>query len=264
MGGEDSIYDYPLYYDILFGWDRDAEAGFYDAAFRRHGVRPGGRLLEVGVGTGQVALRLARRGWRVTGLDIRPEMLSFLEAAAAKAALRVGTVCCDMRRFTLEERQDGAYCPLSTFRVLDSDEAAMSHLRAVAGVLRDGGVYILDMFFQERAGNAGQPAGENWFMRRDGVEVRLDGQKVHVEDARAGRRLTLKADWPAASALRPYSGEAFANLLGQSGSFVLEAWYPEAGRSAEGISIFEVARPAAPPMVGRAMVVLKRTTAACR
>ena len=33
----ESICDYPLYYDILFGWDRSAEAQFYATAFARHG-----------------------------------------------------------------------------------------------------------------------------------------------------------------------------------------------------------------------------------
>ncbi len=54
-----SIYDFPLYYDVLFGWDRDTEASFYDSTLRRYGVPAGGRVLEVACGTGQVALRLA-------------------------------------------------------------------------------------------------------------------------------------------------------------------------------------------------------------
>ena len=33
-----SVYDFPEYYDILFGWDRDHEARVYTDAFARHGV----------------------------------------------------------------------------------------------------------------------------------------------------------------------------------------------------------------------------------
>ncbi len=82
-----TIYDYPVYYDILFGWDRSKEAGLYHAAFERSGVRAGARILEVACGTGQVARRLARRGWRVTGLDLKPGMLAFLHESAAREGL---------------------------------------------------------------------------------------------------------------------------------------------------------------------------------
>lgn len=259
--GKQSIYDYPLYYDILFGWNRDAEAGFYDAAFRRYGVPPGGRLLEIGVGTGQVALRLARLGWQVTGLDVRPEMLSFLADAAAEAGVSLRTVRSDMTRFTLEDLHGGAYCPLSTFRILESDEAGLSHLRAVAGALRGDGVYVLDMAFVDETKAADKPPSEKWAMRRGGVECRTDGERVYVEDADTGRRLTLEAGWSGSSALRAWSSRAFMNLLGRSNTFTLEAWYPEAGKSENGISIFDVERPGRLPMVGRGMVVLRRAAA---
>jgi SAM-dependent methyltransferase len=260
--GQQSIYDYPLYYDILFGWNRDAEGGFYDAAFRHYGVPPGGRLLEIGVGTGQVALRLAGRGWQVTGLDVRPDMLSFLKAAAGQAGLSIRTVCADMTGFTLKQPQDGAYCPLSTFRILESDEAALSHLRAVAGVLRGGGVYVLDLAFRAETEAAHEPPAEQWAMRRGGVEVRTDAEKVYVEDAASGRRLTLEAGWGGSPALRPYGSRAFVNLLDRSDAFTLEAWHPEAGRSREGISIFDVQRPGPLPMAGRGMAVLRRAAGA--
>jgi len=59
-----TIYDYPLYYDILFGWDRNAEANFYDTAFQHHGAPRGGNIIEIGCGTGQAAVRLAKHGCR--------------------------------------------------------------------------------------------------------------------------------------------------------------------------------------------------------
>ena len=36
----ETIYDHPLYYDILFGWDRTKEAEFYHRLFERCGGRP--------------------------------------------------------------------------------------------------------------------------------------------------------------------------------------------------------------------------------
>ena len=42
MAVEASLYDYPLYYNILFGWDRHGEAELYARLFARAGRRGGG------------------------------------------------------------------------------------------------------------------------------------------------------------------------------------------------------------------------------
>lgn len=86
----------------------DAVAAGYDAEFteRRLGrwlraavwerleaaFRPGGRVLELGCGTGEDALRLARRGLRVTATDVSPGMLEVAAAKAAAAGLD-GRIC---------------------------------------------------------------------------------------------------------------------------------------------------------------------------
>ncbi len=123
-----SIYDHPLYYDILFGWNRDAEAAFYAAALCRYGAPPPGPVLEVGVGTGQVALRLRRLGFAVLGLDRSLPMLAFCEARAREQGLALATLCADMCGFELSPPHPGALCALGTLggesgiEVTDHDE----------------------------------------------------------------------------------------------------------------------------------------------
>ena len=75
----DTIYDYPAYYDLLFSWNRDAEASFYDRVFALNGVGDNEPILEIAVGTGQIARRLARLGRTVTGLDVSSDMLRLLQ-----------------------------------------------------------------------------------------------------------------------------------------------------------------------------------------
>jgi len=137
----DLLYDHPLYYDILFGFDRDFEAGFYHRCLERCGVGRGERVLEVAAGTGQVALRLARLGWRVTALDVRAAMLSFLAERARAEGLEVDTLCADMASsFASHGPFAAAYNPMSSFRLLHGDGEVGAHLRAMAGALRLGGV----------------------------------------------------------------------------------------------------------------------------
>ena len=72
-----TLYDHPEYYDILFGWDRDAEAQSYDQTLLDCGVERGSRVLEVAAGTAQIGVRLASMGWHVTALDLSEAMLEF-------------------------------------------------------------------------------------------------------------------------------------------------------------------------------------------
>ncbi len=55
----------------------------------QEGVPPYGRVLDIGCGTGDHAINLARRGWQVTGVDLVPRALRAAQAKAAEAAVDV-------------------------------------------------------------------------------------------------------------------------------------------------------------------------------
>src|SRR2546430_14996721 len=50
-----------------------------------------------------------------------------------------------MSNFRLRRRVDAAYCTISTFRYLLTEQAARYHLRCIAGSLRQGGIYVLGL-----------------------------------------------------------------------------------------------------------------------
>lgn len=52
-------------------------------------MQPGGSVLDVGCGTGRHAIELARRGYRVTGLDLSTGMLAWAAEAARRAGVSV-------------------------------------------------------------------------------------------------------------------------------------------------------------------------------
>ena len=71
---------------------------------------PGASILDVGCGTGRHAVELARRGYRVTGLDLSAKMLGRAAEAARAAGVQVEWIHADATRFSLPERFDGAIC----------------------------------------------------------------------------------------------------------------------------------------------------------
>jgi SAM-dependent methyltransferase len=98
-----TLYDSPKVYDLLFG-QRRSDLEFY-LELARGRSRP---ILELGVGTGRVALALARAGHSVLGVDSSAEMLDELAEALAAQPLevqrRLRRVRADVSALELAER----------------------------------------------------------------------------------------------------------------------------------------------------------------
>jgi SAM-dependent methyltransferase len=120
----------------------DLECGSYRAdlgLWHELARRGGGPVLEIGAGTGRVALALAAAGHRVTALERDPDLLAALRARARRAGVRV--VGADARRFSLE-RRGFAMCavPMQTIQLLGGASARHAFLRCARAHLRPGGM----------------------------------------------------------------------------------------------------------------------------
>jgi SAM-dependent methyltransferase len=119
----------------------DVECGSYGADLPLWGElaeRCGGPVLELGCGTGRVALHLARRGHRVIGLDRDPDLLAALQQRASDL---VEPLLADARRFELGSPASLVLAPTHLLQLLaDSGERAES-LRCIAAALRPGGTF---------------------------------------------------------------------------------------------------------------------------
>ena len=138
----------------------DIECGGYDAdlALWEELAGPAPRdVLDLGCGTGRVAIRLGRRGHRVIALDVEP---AFLEETARRAAawrVEVETVVADARRFDLGRTFDLVLAPMQLVQLFHGPDERMSMLNAVAAHLRPGGTFaaaLMDL--------AGEPLGGDY------------------------------------------------------------------------------------------------------
>lgn len=119
----------------------DVECGSYAAdlpLWEELAARTGGPVLELGCGTGRVALHLARRGHEVVGLDRDPELLAAL--AERGDGLPVSTLEADARSFALEPPAALVLAPTHLLQLLADAGERSECLASVAAALRPGGL----------------------------------------------------------------------------------------------------------------------------
>ncbi len=166
---EVNLYDYPQYYDLLFGSDWKSETDFLLRCFRKHGLHEIRNVFEPACGTGRLLVRLARAGLQVSGIDINERSVQYcndrLERQEFPRAVFVG----DMTRFRLGRRVDAAFNLINSFRHLTSGKAAKAHLRCVADALRNGGVYVIGLHLKPTEGEPMRE--ERWSASRGRLRV---------------------------------------------------------------------------------------------
>src|SRR5262245_52756504 len=101
------------------------------------------QLLDVACGSGRHALELARRGSRVTGLDISEEFLRLATAAAQTEKLPAQFIHGDMRELRYHAEFDGAYCFGNAFGYFPHADMA-AFVAGVTRALKPGGRFVVD------------------------------------------------------------------------------------------------------------------------
>jgi SAM-dependent methyltransferase len=113
-----------------------ADVDFLEKTFD---VKPGSRLLDVPCGNGRHSIELARRGYRITGIDLSEEFL-----AAARVELDADWRSGDMRALQLERSTfDGAFCFGNSFGYLDH-AGVESFLAALAEALKPAAKLVIE------------------------------------------------------------------------------------------------------------------------
>ena len=130
----------------------DVECGGYSAdlpLWRELAAAEAGPVLDVGAGTGRVALALARAGHSVLALDREPELLETLAARARAGGLSVETTVADAAGFELGRRFGLVIVPMQTIQLLPERggflRAAHRHLDA-GGLLAIAITAALEVF----------------------------------------------------------------------------------------------------------------------
>lgn len=173
----------------------DCECGAYAAdleLWMRLAATAGGSVLDLGAGTGRVALALARAGHRVVAVDRVGALLGELRRRARDAGVEVATATADVRELALGERFALAIAPMQLVEMLGGAGARSQLLDAVAAHLEPGGQFAAALLADEAASEADDDRPpipdvlerDGWVFSSLPIEVREAGDRLEVRRLR--------------------------------------------------------------------------------
>ncbi|WP_303673070.1 class I SAM-dependent DNA methyltransferase [Vampirovibrio chlorellavorus] len=111
------------------------------------GIQPGAHLLDLGCGTGTLALSLAQKGYQVTGIDLSAAMLAQAQAKQAEypEPMTVRWVQGDMRDFVLEAPVNAVLCHYDSLNHLSNETELRCAFLQVAQALQPDGLFLFDL-----------------------------------------------------------------------------------------------------------------------
>jgi SAM-dependent methyltransferase len=137
-------------------------------------IPAGAAVLDLCCGIGRHSLELARRGFRVTGVDRTQAYLDMAAAAAGREALDLQLVCEDMRTFRREESYDAAINLFTSFGYFEDPRDDQAVVDNVCASLRPGGVLVMQLMSKEVLARIFR--ARDWY-EQDGLLV-LEERKV--------------------------------------------------------------------------------------
>ncbi len=163
----------------------DLECGSYSedlALWRELADRLGSPILDIGAGTGRVALDLARLGHSVTALDADPTLVAELKRRARE--LPVQAVLADARTFELASRFALCLVPMQTIQLLGGPEGRAALLERAHRHLRPGGLLAVAISpeLPTYVVSAGSPAPLPDVCERDGTMYFSQPTAIRAQD----------------------------------------------------------------------------------
>ncbi len=113
------------------------------------GVKKGARVLDLCCGPGRHSLELARRGFRVTGVDRTPLYLTRARSSARREKLSIEFVRCDMRDFRRESAFDAVINLFTSFGYFENPADDRKVAANVYACLKPGGRLIMELMGKE-------------------------------------------------------------------------------------------------------------------
>lgn len=163
--------------------DYDRWADDIENAIKEYSAFPVKTVADLACGTGSISVRLAKRGYSVTGVDISGEMLLRAAENMRKAGTKCNFVRQDMTQLKLHKKVDAIACACDGINYLTQDGQINEFFSSCYDGLKSGGIFVFDVSSDEKLK---QVLGNNSYfdIREDACffwQNSVDGNKVTME-----------------------------------------------------------------------------------
>lgn len=175
-----------IYDEIMCDVPYDDWLNYIKAIWDHHSFCPK-TVLDLACGTGSMAMRLAKSGYKVTGADISKHMLDVAREKSARNGLCISFVNQDMRSLEIKEQFDAVVCLFDSLNYLLEPTDVKSCFSAVYRSLNPGGYFVFDVNTHLRLSTVGKDTivfdgswyyavwQDFWDRRNDWWQVNLTG-----------------------------------------------------------------------------------------
>jgi SAM-dependent methyltransferase len=140
--------DYSLSYDLLYqDKDYDAECDLIEKILKDYGKKPVQSILDLGCGTGNHSIRLAKRGYQVTGVDRSKDMLKIARTKSLQNGLKCKFIQSDLKEFSDNKKYDIVIMMFAVLGYQIGNEDVQQALITVKKHLKKGGIFICDVWY---------------------------------------------------------------------------------------------------------------------
>ncbi len=134
-----------VYDTLMRGVNYDAWADYLVSLLTGQNVRPGDVVLDCACGTGELTIRLSKRGFVMTGVDRSEEMLAVAQKKARLAGQKIPFVCQDMRALSLHKPVSAIICACDGVNYLLTKKDVNAFLTSAYQALKPGGALLFDV-----------------------------------------------------------------------------------------------------------------------
>ena len=235
---EKSFSKFAHYYDVIYQrYNYDQECDFLLKMLQRfHGGRTNS-ILDLGCGTGSHDIILAKKGFKVVGVDSSTTMIELAREKARKSGLEIEFVVQDMRDLQLPNGFDCAICMFGGFGYVLSDEDLKRLFKGLHKVLKPNGLFLFE--FWNKDGLKPTPY-RSWDKREeDGLKVyRLSKSDYNADEGILDIRFAfvvleqdrLVDEFEELHRIRIYSLNEMKRILKDEGFYILHMLAGYAGK----------------------------------
>lgn len=184
----------------------------------------GSKILDLCCGHGRHSVELAKRGYRMVGLDLSEVFLKRAKEDAAGSSVEIEWVHSDMRQIPFANEFDAVINIFTAFGYLERDEEDEKVIQAAANSLKSGGKFLIETISRDSLMRRFQrdswietPNGwvELFSRKYDAVACVMTDDRVIIRDGERKKYQTR---------VRLYTPPEYARMLGSAELEVLAAW----------------------------------------